>query len=32
MSMEHREKMRQTAYNNKPHTKKKNYAKNINFR
>jgi len=32
MSMEHREKMRQTAYNNKPHTKKKNYAKNINFK
>ncbi len=32
MSVEHREKMRQTAYNNKPHTKKKNYAKNINFR
>lgn len=32
MSAEHREKMRQTAYNNKPHTKKRNYVKNINFK
>jgi hypothetical protein len=30
LSTERKEQLREMAYNNKPHTKKRNYAKNIN--
>lgn len=30
ISDNHKKKLREMAYNNKPHTKKKNFAKNIN--